>query len=52
MKLPPRREYPDYYETIKKPIDIKKIVNRIEKEKVTTNNSLANKLHNVTIFST
>lgn len=30
MKLPPRKDYPDYYEIIKKPIDITKIVNRIE----------------------
>ncbi|XP_049821381.1 ATP-dependent helicase brm-like isoform X2 [Aethina tumida] len=30
MKLPPRKEYPDYYEIIKKPIDINKILNRIE----------------------
>lgn len=42
MKLPPRREYPDYYETIKKPIDIKKIINRIEKEKVKTDNCQSN----------
>ncbi|CAH2233928.1 jg14685 [Pararge aegeria aegeria] len=30
MKLPSRRELPDYYEVIKKPLDIKKIMNRIE----------------------
>ncbi|XP_060525669.1 ATP-dependent helicase brm-like [Cylas formicarius] len=30
MKLPPRKDYPDYYEIIKKPIDITKILNRIE----------------------
>jgi len=30
MKLPSRREYPDYYEIIKKPIDIKKILNKID----------------------
>jgi SWI/SNF-related matrix-associated actin-dependent regulator of chromatin subfamily A protein 2/4 len=30
MKLPSRREYPDYYEIIKKPIDIKKILAKIE----------------------
>ncbi|XP_039765300.1 ATP-dependent helicase brm isoform X2 [Pararge aegeria] len=30
MKLPSRRELPDYYEIIKKPLDIKKIMNRIE----------------------
>lgn len=30
MKLPSRREYPDYYEIIKKPIDIKKICSKIE----------------------
>lgn len=36
MKLPPRKDYPDYYEIIKKPIDITKIVNRIEDGKVRT----------------
>lgn len=30
MKLPSRRELPDYYDVIKKPLDIKKIINRIE----------------------
>ncbi|XP_060810415.1 ATP-dependent helicase brm [Amyelois transitella] len=30
MKLPSRRELPDYYDVIKKPLDIKKIMNRIE----------------------
>ncbi|CAK1548229.1 unnamed protein product [Leptosia nina] len=30
MKLPSRRELPDYYDVIKKPLDIKKINNRIE----------------------
>ncbi|RZC34594.1 ATP-dependent helicase brm, partial [Asbolus verrucosus] len=30
MKLPPRKDYPDYYDIIKKPIDINKILNRIE----------------------
>lgn len=34
MKLPSRRELPDYYDIIKKPLDIKKIVNRIEEGKV------------------
>lgn len=34
MKLPPRKDYPDYYEIIKKPIDITKVVNRIEDGKV------------------
>ncbi|XP_025830418.1 ATP-dependent helicase brm isoform X3 [Agrilus planipennis] len=33
MKLPPRKDYPDYYEIIKKPIDIGKILNRIEEGK-------------------
>lgn len=33
MKLPSRRELPDYYDIIKKPLDIKKIVNRIEEGK-------------------
>ncbi|KAJ8974910.1 hypothetical protein NQ317_009839 [Molorchus minor] len=35
MKLPPRKDYPDYYEIIKKPIDINKILNRIEDGKYT-----------------
>ncbi|CAH1379463.1 unnamed protein product [Tenebrio molitor] len=30
MKLPPRKDYPDYYDIIKKPIDINKILGRIE----------------------
>ncbi|KAM3966517.1 LOW QUALITY PROTEIN: ATP-dependent helicase brm [Aphomia sociella] len=33
MKLPSRRELPDYYDVIKKPLDIKKIMNRIEDSK-------------------
>lgn len=34
MKLPPRKDYPDYYEIIKRPLDITKIVNRIDEGKV------------------
>jgi len=34
MKLPSRRELPDYYEVIKKPIDIKRIRARIDEMKV------------------
>lgn len=34
MKLPSRRELPDYYEVIKKPLDIKKILSRIDDDKV------------------
>ncbi|KAG4070329.1 hypothetical protein HA402_006471 [Bradysia odoriphaga] len=30
MKLPSRQKLPDYYEIIKKPVDIKKIIQRIE----------------------
>ncbi|XP_023029619.2 ATP-dependent helicase brm isoform X2 [Leptinotarsa decemlineata] len=30
IKLPPRKEYPDYYTIIKKPMDITKIMNYIE----------------------
>ncbi|KAK9499007.1 hypothetical protein O3M35_003529 [Rhynocoris fuscipes] len=30
MKLPSRHKYPDYYELIKKPIDIKKILSKVE----------------------
>jgi len=33
MKLPSRRELPDYYEVIKKPLDIKKIMSRIDEAK-------------------
>lgn len=36
MKLPSRRELPDYYEIIKKPVDINKIMSRIEESKVST----------------
>lgn len=35
MKLPSRRELPDYYEIIKKPVDINKIMSRIEEAKYT-----------------
>ncbi|XP_076275469.1 ATP-dependent helicase brm-like isoform X2 [Rhynchophorus ferrugineus] len=35
MKLPPRKDYPDYYEIIKKPLDIFKILNRIDDGKYT-----------------
>lgn len=38
MKLPSRRELPDYYDVIKKPMDIKKILSRIEDGKVAYNN--------------
>lgn len=34
MKLPPRKDYPDYYDIIKKPIDMTKIMNRIDEGKV------------------
>ncbi|MCL4126086.1 UNVERIFIED_CONTAM: hypothetical protein GTU68_037504, partial [Idotea baltica] len=30
MKLPSRRELPDYYEIIKRPMDIRKVVSRVE----------------------
>lgn len=33
MKLPSKRELPDYYEVIKRPIDIKRILMRIEEAK-------------------
>ncbi|CAD7080477.1 unnamed protein product [Hermetia illucens] len=33
MKLPSRQKLPDYYEIIKRPIDIKKILQRIEDQK-------------------
>lgn len=34
MKLPSRRKLPDYYDIIKRPIDIKKILAKIEDTKV------------------
>lgn len=34
MKLPSRKALPDYYEVIKKPVDIKKILARIDESKV------------------
>ncbi|KAG5880735.1 hypothetical protein JTB14_009145 [Gonioctena quinquepunctata] len=35
IKLPPKKEYPDYYTIIKKPMDITKIMNYIEDGKYT-----------------
>jgi SWI/SNF-related matrix-associated actin-dependent regulator of chromatin subfamily A protein 2/4 len=32
MMLPPKKDLPDYYELIKRPVDIQKIRNRIRKE--------------------
>jgi SWI/SNF-related matrix-associated actin-dependent regulator of chromatin subfamily A member 2/4 len=34
MKLPTRRELPDYYDVIKKPLDIKKILARVDDGRV------------------
>jgi len=34
MKLPSKSKLPDYYDLIRKPIDIKKLFNRIEEGKV------------------
>ena len=34
VKLPTRRELPDYYEIIKKPVDITKIISKIDDGKV------------------
>ena len=34
MKLPTKKELPDYYEIIHRPVDIKKILGKIENEKV------------------
>ena len=36
IKLPTRRELPDYYEVIKRPVDINKIINKIDDAKVET----------------
>ena len=36
MKLPTRKELPDYYEVIRKPVDISKILTKIEDGKVLT----------------
>jgi len=33
MKLPSRRDLPDYYKVIRKPVDIKKVLNRIDDPK-------------------
>lgn len=33
MQLPPRRDLPDYYEMIRRPVDIKKIRDRIKQHK-------------------
>lgn len=33
MQLPPRRDLPDYYEMIKRPVDIKKIRDRIKQHR-------------------
>lgn len=44
MKQPPKKDYPDYYEIIKKPIDITKIINRIEEGKVCFKHFLAYEL--------
>ena len=33
LKLPSKRDLPDYYEVIKRPIDIRKIMTRIEEAK-------------------
>jgi len=41
MKLPSRREYPDYYEIIKKPIDIKKILSKIDNSYVCTKHNIS-----------
>ena len=40
IKLPTRRELPDYYEIIKKPVDITKILNKIDDGKVKMKKSL------------
>lgn len=37
MKLPSRRELPDYYEIIKKPLTINKLLQKIEEGKVKIN---------------
>ena len=34
MKLPSRKELPDYYEVIRKPVDITKILTKIDDGKV------------------
>ena len=34
MKLPSKKELPDYYEVIKRPVDIKKMKDKIDAEKV------------------
>ena len=34
MKLPSRKDLPDYYKVIRKPVDIKKLLTRIDENKV------------------
>lgn len=46
MKLPTRKELPDYYEVIKKPIDINKILKRLQDDKYTV--STINQTKNIT----
>nr|CAD7200421.1 unnamed protein product [Timema douglasi] len=38
MKLPSKRELPDYYDIIKKPLDLKKIIQRLDENKLFVNN--------------
>ena len=40
MKLPSKKELPDYYEVIKRPVDIKKMKDKIDAEKVSLLTSL------------
>jgi SWI/SNF-related matrix-associated actin-dependent regulator of chromatin subfamily A protein 2/4 len=40
MKLPSKKELPDYYQVISRPVDIKKILGKIDDEKVARGNFL------------
>ena len=50
VKLPTRRELPDYYEIIKKPVDITKIQNKIDDGKVNILNNHLTDIFQSTLF--
>ena len=54
MKLPSKKELPDYYEVIKRPVDISKILGKIDGERVSYYNSIRFACNNnfYCIFST
>ena len=42
MKLPSRKELPEYYDVIKKPMDIRKIIQRVDECRIEDVNDLEN----------